>query len=180
MYPEYKIKVHQKCFVCSVKGELNSDEDELWEKKIRIDLTILKNKQVPCLPSISELISMSDLFWFSPPWCLDSVQSMSSAKNWMRRGCYRRPYCHSDHLSVTISMLHTRPKVYWKVKLHATAYQEVSALISRLSTSAYTPSEFPPLSLKLWVLSHQMITDFPRSEAVLFIVVHTWNLARPQ
>lgn len=102
-----------------------------------------------------------------------SLQSMSSTRNWMGRGDYRRPYCHiKPFVSQDFHAAHSATSLLKGKALHDHIPREASALLPLLSTSAYTPSEFPSLSVQVWVSSHQMIPDFPRSETACSTVVY--------
>lgn len=98
---------------------------------------------------VNELTFTSDLFQFSPSWCLVSAQ-------WAQWGTERDTVIKGDH-TTTLTICHTESPclvlsqdfIEGMARPQMTTHQEESPLRSLLSTSAYTPSEFPPLCTSL-------------------------------
>lgn len=135
-------------------------------EKMRIDLIIIKNKQVPYL--YSQRINFHE--WFISAF---AILVSGFCSQWARRGDFRRPYCHiKPFISQDFHAAHSATSLLKGKAPHDHIPREASALIPLLSTLADMPSEFPPLSVRVWVLSHQMIPDFPRSEVACSTVVY--------
>lgn len=148
------------------------------EGKMRIDLIIIKNKQVPYL--YSQWINFHE--WFILAF---AILMSGLCSQWAQRGTEwdvvitGDHIATSNHLSARISMRHTRPQAYWKVKPYMTTYHERQVLCYPFSQHQLIRHQ--NFHLFLYKSEFRVTKWFQISPGQRQHVLQscTWNVARP-